>query len=90
MPASAVERVLARVKREGIEVVDLKFVNLFGGWHHISVPRSQVGPALFSEGIAFDASSVPGYKSLEAGDMLLLPDPATAARDPFWDGPPCR
>ncbi len=87
MPASAVERVLARVKREGIEVVDLKFVNLFGGWHHISVPLSQVGPALFTEGIAFDGSSVPGYKSLEAGDMLLLPDPATATRDPFWDRP---
>ncbi|MBM4116177.1 type I glutamate--ammonia ligase [bacterium] len=87
MAASAVERVLARVKGEGIEVVDLKFVNLFGGWHHISVPLSQVDASLFSEGIAFDGSSVPGFKSLEAGDMLLLADPATAARDPFWDRP---
>ena len=87
MPATAVERVLARVKKEGIEVIDLKFVNLYGGWHHISVPLSQVGPELFSAGIAFDGSSVPGFKRLEAGDMVLLPDPDTATRDPFWDRP---
>jgi glutamine synthetase len=35
----------------------------------------------------FDGSSVPGFKSVQAGDMVLIPDPSTALADPFWDQP---
>lgn len=87
MATSPMEKILARIKREKIEAVDLKFIDLFGAWHHITVPRSQVGPDLFDSGIAFDGSSVPGFKKLEAGDMLLIPDPDTARLDPFWEIP---
>ncbi|MDV7396069.1 glutamine synthetase beta-grasp domain-containing protein, partial [Arthrospira platensis SPKY1] len=37
-------------------------------------------------GIGFDGSAV-GLKSVKAGDMVLLPDLATGAMDPFWDAP---
>ena len=31
----------------------------------------------------FDGSSIRGWKSIEASDMLAMPDPATAFIDPF-------
>src|SRR5207253_5404661 len=36
-----------------------------------------------SEGPGFDGSSIRGWKSIEASDMLAMPDPATAFIDPF-------
>ncbi|MBN2170970.1 MAG: type I glutamate--ammonia ligase [Candidatus Krumholzibacteriota bacterium] len=87
MPSQAVERALALARKQKVEAVDLKFVNLFGGWHHITLPASRFDAGTFREGIAFDGASVPGFKSLEAGDMVLLPDPATAQLDGFWERP---
>lgn len=75
------------VKEHGIEMVDLKFSNLFGGWHHISLPAGHATVKVLEEGIGFDSSSTPGYKELEAGDMCLLAHPSTAFMDPFWDVP---
>jgi glutamine synthetase len=71
------------VRDKGIESIDLKFVNLFGGWHHISLPPAQLGPAMMAEGVGFDGSSTPGFKTVEAGDMVLIPDLTTAFIDPF-------
>jgi glutamine synthetase len=34
-------------------------------------------------GVAFDGSSLPGWKGIEASDMLLVPDASTARMDPF-------
>ncbi len=75
------------IKERGIKMVDLKFCNLFGGWHHISLPAQHATAQVLEEGIGFDSSSTPGYKELEAGDMCLLADPATAFLDPFWEVP---
>mgnify|MGYP003336537450 CR=1 FL=1 len=33
----------------------------------------------------FDGSSIAGWKGIEASDMLLMPDPASARMDPFLD-----
>ena len=38
---------------------------------------------LFAEGIGFDGSSIRGFQTIDESDMLLVPDPATAAMDPF-------
>jgi len=81
------EEVLDYLHDHQIQMVDLKFVNLFGGWHHITLPASHVNHETFDRGIAFDGSSTPGFKTTEAGDMVLLPDPRTAYHDPFWDVP---
>ena len=70
MPPKTSAALLAWAKKNKIEVVDLKFVDLFGRWHHISLPASRLGPELFTRGIAFDGSSVPGFKKLEAGELL--------------------
>ena len=75
------------VKTEKISFIDLKFANLFGGWHHVTIPARRLGAELMSEGIGFDASSTPGYKSVESGDMIIIPDLSTGFFDPFWDEP---
>jgi glutamine synthetase len=75
------------IRERDIKMVDLKFCNLFGGWHHISLPAGHATVQVLEEGIGFDSSSTPGFKELQAGDMCLWPDLATAFLDPFWEVP---
>ncbi len=75
------------IKKNKIVQIDLKFCNLFGGWQHITIPASTLSPKIMTEGIGFDGSSIPGFKTLEAGDMVCIPDLSTGVIDPFWDRP---
>src|SRR5438034_5930048 len=68
---------------EGAKMVDIKFVDTFGTWQHFSMPISEITEESFSEGLGFDGSSIRGWKSIEASDMLAMPDPKTAFIDPF-------
>jgi len=72
-------------EQQNTEMVDLKFCDLFGRWHHITIPVSQFDESIFVKGVAFDGSSVPGFKRLEAGDMVLIPDAETLLIDKFWE-----
>jgi glutamine synthetase len=74
------------VKDYNVEMVDLKFCDLWGRWHHLTIPAGQFEPDLMDKGIGFDGSAV-GLKSVKAGDMVLVPDLGTGFMDPFWDGP---
>jgi glutamine synthetase len=74
------------VDEHGIQMVDFKFSDLWGRWHHLTIPSSQFVPALMEEGVGFDGSSV-GLKSVKAGDMVMVPDLVTGVIDPFWDMP---
>ncbi len=69
-----------------IQMIDLKFTDLWGRWHHLTIPRSQFTPALMEDGVGFDGSAV-GLKSVKTGDMVLVPDLTTGFVDPFWDVP---
>jgi glutamine synthetase len=64
-------------------MVDIKFVDTFGTWQHFSCPISELTEDVFTEGLGFDGSSIRGWKSIEASDMLAMPDPDTAFVDPF-------
>lgn len=74
------------VLENGVRMVDLKYTDLWGRWHHVTVPASQFTPDLFEDGVGFDASSV-GLKPLKAGDMVIVPDLTTGFTDPFWEAP---
>jgi glutamine synthetase len=76
----------AYVKEHGIQMVDLKFADLWGRWHHLTVPASQFNVELMECGIGFDGSAV-GLKSVKAGDMVMVPDLSTGFLDPFWELP---
>jgi glutamine synthetase len=78
-PKSVVE--LAR--KAGAKMMDIKFVDTFGTWQHFSCPIGEMSESIFAEGLGFDGSSIRGWKSIEASDMLAMPDPDTAFIDPF-------
>jgi len=64
-------------------MIDVKFVDTFGTWQHFCLPISELTEEVFVDGYGFDGSSIRGWKSIEASDMLAMPDPDTAFIDPF-------
>lgn len=84
---STPKNVMDLAKKQGAKMVDIKFVDTFGTWQHFSVPIAEFTEEVFKEGFGFDGSSIRGWKSIEASDMLAMPDPATAFIDPFCSVP---
>src|SRR5271155_375071 len=84
---STPKSVIEMAGKRGAKMVDVKFVDTFGTWQHFSVPFAELTEEVFSDGFGFDGSSIRGWKSIEASDMLAMPDPATAFIDPFCTVP---
>src|ERR1039458_10143194 len=80
---STPKSVIELAKKSGAKMVDIKFVDTFGTWQHFSCPIRELTEDIFTEGLGFDGSSIRGWKSIEASDMLAMPDPVTAFIDPF-------
>ena len=81
----AVADVLKMVKDNEVKFVDFRFTDTKGKEQHVTVPIKAFGEDKFTEGHAFDGSSIAGWKGIEASDMLLMPDANTAFIDPFFD-----
>lgn len=77
------KEVLALSKAKDVKIVDLKFCDIHGSWQHFSIPVHELSENLFDEGLGFDGSAIRGWKSIEASDMLVIPDATTAFIDPF-------
>ena len=77
--------VLNMVKENDVKFVDFRFTDTRGKEQHVTVPVSAFDESKFTQGHAFDGSSIAGWKGIEASDMLLMPDPATANVDPFME-----
>jgi len=75
--------VLEFAKKQKVQVVDLKFVDLIGTWQHFSIPVEELTEGTFKEGSGLDGSSIRGWKAIHNSDMLAVPDPVTACLDPF-------
>src|SRR5467141_2659418 len=80
---STPKSVIELAKKSGAKMVDIKFVDTFGTWQHFSVPMGELTVEVFADGFGFDGSSIRGWKSIEASDMLAMPDPGSAFIDPF-------
>jgi glutamine synthetase len=74
--------VSALIKSHDIEFISLKFNDLYARWYHFTIPVFLFAVNLFTDGIAYDASSIPGFQEIEKSDMLLIPDINTAIVDP--------
>src|SRR5215211_5467689 len=81
-PATA-RSVIEMARKQGAKMVDVKFVDTFGTWQHFSCPIGELSENVFEEGLGFDGSSIRGWKSIEASDMVLLLDSKTAIVDPY-------
>lgn len=83
----AVSTVLDLIKTKNIEMVDFRLVDVPGRWHHITIPASEVEADTFKGGVAFDGSSIQGFRQIEESDMVMVPVPETAFVDPFTAAP---
>ena len=44
------------VDAHGVQMVDLKFCDLWGRWHHVTLSASEFTPDLMAAGVGFDGS----------------------------------
>ncbi len=79
--------VIAFAKKQGVKIVDFKFVDLPGTWQHFSAVIGDLNEEVFAEGVGFDGSSIRGFQAIHESDMLLMPDPTTAMVDPVCSVP---
>jgi len=70
-----------------IEFVDLRFTDLRGKEHHVTIPENKADDNLFKNGKVFDGSSLSGWKAINKSDLVLIPEPSTALVDPFCQSP---
>ncbi|MGQ0792942.1 MAG: type I glutamate--ammonia ligase [Deltaproteobacteria bacterium] len=75
------------ISEKQIEVIDFRFLDFLGTWQHFSAPTHELEEETFEEGLGFDGSSIRGWQSIHASDMLVIPDPTTARIDPFTAHP---
>ncbi|MBC7998764.1 MAG: type I glutamate--ammonia ligase [Leptolyngbya sp.] len=81
------QEILEWIKRDKIQMIDLKFIDTPGTWQHLTLFHDMIDESSFSEGVAFDGSSIRGWKAINDSDMAMVPDPDTAWIDPFMAEP---
>ena len=91
------QRVVELIKKNNIQIVDLKFNDLPGLWQHFSIPAVELldpehysrdwSRSIWQDGIGFDGSSIRGFQQIHESDMILVPDPSTAIIDPVLNVP---
>ena len=79
--------VMEAISKNNVQFVDVKFTDLYGQWHHFSLPIEHFSEDIFEEGLGFDGSSIRGFKTIEASDMIMVPDPTSAFLDPACAAP---
>ena len=79
--------VIELAKSKDVKFMDIKFVDFPGQWQHTTLPAHRLDEAMFEDGIAFDGSSIRGWQPINASDMVMIPDAATAKIDPFYENP---
>jgi len=77
------EDLLRYLKDESVRFVDVRFCDLLGVMQHFAVPTESFNESVFTEGVAFDGSSIRGFQQIHESDMILLPDVSSAFVDPF-------
>ncbi len=75
--------ILALIREKNIQMVDFRIVDLPGRQHHLTIPAAEIDEEKLTLGIAFDGSSLQGFRSIEESDMVMRPDLNTAYVDAF-------
>ena len=70
------DEVLQYVAEEDVKFIRLAFCDVFGRQKNISIMSDEL-PRAFEQGIAFDASAIPGFADESHSDLFLHPEPET-------------
>ncbi|KGF74006.1 glutamine synthetase [Neosynechococcus sphagnicola sy1] len=84
---STPQEILQMIKDQGIQMIDLKFIDMPGTWQHLTVYYDQIDESSFVDGVPFDGSSIRGWKAINESDMAMVLDPTTVWIDPFMEEP---
>lgn len=76
--------IIKRIKEEDIKFLDVRFSDTIGKMHHVTMDVGVVDEDMFTDGVMFDGSSIPGWKAINESDMTLMPDLDTVHVDPFF------
>ena len=82
--ARSIQDIMKLIRDEDIKMVDFKIVDINGQFRHVTIPAANFNEDTMKNGIGFDASNY-GYAVVEKSDMVYVPDPDTAAIDPFCE-----
>ena len=75
--------IIARIKDNDIEWVDLRFTDPKGKWQHLTMCAGVIDEDALEDGLMFDGSSIAGWKAINESDMILKPDLEAVYDDPF-------
>jgi glutamine synthetase len=79
--------VIELIRAREIRMVDVRFCDMLGSWHHFTLPSHQVDADSLAGGFPFDGSSIRGWKAINNSDMNVVADCGTAMIDPFMEVP---
>lgn len=68
-----IQEMIEYVKKEKVEVIDFKVVDMKGRWHRLTITARKLDPSIMVKGIGFDGSSY-GFLTVEKSDMVMIPD----------------
>jgi glutamine synthetase len=71
------------ITEKEVKYIDFRFTDLCGIWHHITYLAEEITEEFLAGGVAFDGSSINGWKEIEESDMYFIPDLSTTFIDPF-------
>lgn len=83
---TTVREVLAFIRENDVKFVRLGFCDLDGAQKNMAVMADRLNDA-FENGVAIDASLVPGFSDAAQKDICLYPDPQTLSVLPWRPGP---
>ncbi|GAA0866386.1 MULTISPECIES: type I glutamate--ammonia ligase [Sphingopyxis] len=81
--ATKPKEIIARIKDNDIEWVDLRFTDPKGKWQHLTMCAGVIDEDALEDGLMFDGSSIEGWKAINESDMILKPDLDAVYDDPF-------
>src|SRR5207245_8861289 len=59
-----VHTVIDLAHKQGLKIVDLKFIDLIGTWQHLSIPVAELRPSLSGGGLGFHGCSFCGFSHI--------------------------
>src|SRR3989339_1073004 len=80
-----IEKLIAKNK---IQDFSIRIIDLPGRWIHFTVPgerfikAGKLSGSFFTDGVAFDGSSIEGFKTIDQSDLIALPDIESVVVDP--------